>query len=664
MKSGQRVAAVRRGFTRRELLYAGGAALVVTATAGACSGSGGDGSGGEAPGPADADAMEAPMLADRVAAGELPPVGERLPERAPVVEPTDQLGEYGGQWDTVLQGAADVAWLGRTIGYEQLMRWDIDFTEPKPNVAESIESSEDGRSFVIKLRPGMKWSDGAPFTADDLVFWYNDVLLNEQYPSLMVPAQLTSGADGQPATIQKVDDHTVQLDFAAPNGILLQYFASADSFVGAPRHYLEQFHPTYNPDVATLAANEGYDDWVGLFDAKSDTWGNPERPTVAPWMIVEPLGAGPRVMAERNPYYWKVDPEGRQLPYIDNVVFDVVNEDQTILLRATNGELDMHMRHINNLTNKPVLAQNRENGGYEFFDLTRSTMNLMMISLNLTHKNPVLREVFQNKDFRIGLSHAIDRDELIAAVYQDQGEAWQVAPRKEAAFYDEELAKQYTEYDLDEANSRLDRAGYAERDGDGFRLGPDGQRIRFSVEVTNDDPAWVDSLELIKGHWAEVGIDIRIAGEDRSLLFTRKEANEHDAAVWYGSAGLTDALFDPRCYLPTSGSNSDYAVTWGHWYNGTGQGVAEEPPETVKEQQALYRQLQQELDRDRQMEIFREILRIAKDEFYAIGTVLPVGDYGIVKNDFKNVPASMIETGGQFPSPGATNPEQYFISGS
>ncbi|TDD68521.1 ABC transporter substrate-binding protein [Jiangella aurantiaca] len=660
MKPRERVAGAGLEISRRQLLQAGGATILVTAVAACSGGDDGEPRGGMSA-PSD-QPLEAPMLSERVTAGELPPLAERLPERPLVVEPVEQIGVYGGQWRTAILGAADSAWLDRTIGYDQLMRWDMDFTVPQPNVAESVEATDDGRRFTVTLRAGMKWSDGAPLTADDVVFWYNDVLLNESYPTIVVPTELTT-ADGTPAVVSKADQYTVVMEFAAPNGLLEQYLASGGSFVAGPRHYLEQFHPTYNPDVAQLAADEGHADWVALFDAKADVWGNPERPVLTPWVVVQPLGDGQRVMAERNPYYWKVDPDGRQLPYIDRVVFDIVNDEQTILLRATNGELDMHMRHINNLTNKPVLAQNRETGGYDFHDLVRSTMNQMMISLNLTHKDPALREVFQSKDFRIGLSHAIDREELIAAVYQDQGEPWQIAPRKEAEFYDEELAKQYTEYDPDEANRRLDRAGYSQRDGDGFRLRPDGERIRFSVEVSNHEPAWIDSLELIKVYWAEVGIDMRTESEDRSLLLTRKEANEHDAAVWFGSAGLKDAMLDPRCYFPSNNIFSDYAIPWANWFVGKAE-VSEEPPEPVKEQMSLYRDLIESIDRDRQTEIFREILRIAKEEFYAIGTVLPVGDYCIVKNTFKNVPSSLIETGTQYPSPGPTNPEQYFIADS
>ncbi len=291
-------------------------------------------------------------------------------------------------------------------------------------------------------------------------------------------------------------------------------------------------------------------------------------------------------------------------------------------------------------------------------------MNQAAITLNLTHKDPVKRQIFQNKDFRIGLSHAINRQEIIDVVFVSQGEPWQLAPRKETPWFNERLAKQYTEYDLKKANEHLDKVA-PQKDGEGFRLGPDGKRISFNVEVTAGSPgaeAAPQALELVQGHWRKVGIEMQVKNEDRALLYTRKNANEHDAVVWAGDGGLKDGLVEMRYYFPFS-FESNFAQAWTAWYNpgGNPRTQPEEPPEIVKKQMALYDQIRVTPDEGKQIELVKQIMEIAADQFYAMGLALPPNSYGIVKNNMKNVPAKMYFTGGPWLNPAATNPQQYFF---
>jgi len=193
---------------------------------------------------------EAPMLAERVAAGELPPIGERLPEN-PLVDSSPGV---------------------RTMAYENLMRWNPEGTEVIPNIAESVEVNEAGTTYTFKLREGMKWSDGQPFSADDIMFWYEDVFLNEDLTPAR-PSWLMSGEE--PVVVEKVDDTTVTFRFAQPNGLFLTLLATPDGsafgtgagMTSLPRHYLERFHNKYNPDVGALVAEAGADDWVSLFQS-------------------------------------------------------------------------------------------------------------------------------------------------------------------------------------------------------------------------------------------------------------------------------------------------------------------------------------------------------------------------------------------------------------
>ena len=609
-------------------------------------------------------AIDAYSQAPSLDGQELPSIAERVGELPLVLDPLESVGQYGGAWRTALVGGQDTAWLVRTVSYDNLVSWAPDWSEVIPNAAHAFEASEDGRSFTFHLRPGMKWSDGEPLTSADIAFYVNDVYRNEE---------LTSSLGARPFTVEVQDEVTFTVTYDEPNGFALRDMCTADGaeWVRYPRHYLEQFHIDYNPDgVEALVAEEGAADWVELFRTKGGgipgtpydaRWSNPDLPRLTAWQLVEPYGEGTRVRFERNPYYWKVDTDGQQLPYIDEVIFDVVEDAEVLLLRAANGEIDFHDRHINTNANKPVLAENRENGNYEFFDEVPANMNTAIMALNLTHKNEQLREIFQNKDFRVGLSHSINRQEIIDVVFVGQGEPWQPAPRRETEWFSEALAKQYTEYDVDLANEHLDKV-LPDKDGSGMRLLPSGEPLSFVIEVTGDlDPASLDSTNLVSGYWREVGVNAQVKPEDRSLLYSRKAANEHDCVVWIGGGGLNDAILDPRWYFPGSGE-SNYAIAWFVWYADPANPQAEpmEPPARTQEQMALYDEIAASPDPAVQNDLFNEILAISQEIFYAIGVSLPSPGYGIKKVNLKNVPPVM-PSAWLYPNPAPTRPEQYFF---
>ena len=616
--------------------------------------------------PPRAKGKEAPSLAEKVKAGDLPPVTQRLPKSPLVVEPAERIGSYGGTWRAAMLGPDDTSWLDRTVGYDPVLRWRTDartFSRDQvvPGVAESFEVNADATEYVFRFRENTRWSDGEPFDADDVLFAYNDVLRHKDITPVL-PAAYTS-ADG-PATMARIDDFAVRLTFPSPNALFAQRMATKAygfDFVVHPRHYLSKFHADFANDVNQVVKDEGADDWLQLFDAKRDSWANPDLPTLNAWMITQPVGSGNRVVAERNPYYWKVDPDGSQLPYIDRFVNELITDPEVMLLKVAAGEVDMQTRTINSLQNKPVLARGRDKGGYEFFDMASANMNTTIISLNLCHKDPVLREVFRNRDFRVGLSYAINREEIIVAAYQRQGEPYQAAPRPESAFYDETLARQYIEYDVDQANRHLDKAGYAERDGKGMRVGPDGATIRFVVEFATRDYgfAWAAVMDMVRTYWRAVGIDVSVKSENSELLYERKEANLHDAVVWQGDVGGMDPRLEPRYYMPYR-DESNFAIPWAAWYQSKGA-EGEEPPAPVREQMRLYDQMAAAGDPEEQDRLLREVVSMAREQFYAIGISLPPKGYGIRRTDFHNVPTTMmIES--DYPEPGPSNPEQYFTT--
>lgn len=605
------------------------------------------------------DYSEAPALSALVAAGDLPPVDERLPANPRVLEPVDSVGVYGGTWRTGARESAET-WTLRTVGYDHMVHWLPDWSGVVPNIAESVEANDDATVYTFTLRDGMRWSDGEPFDVDDILFAY-EVFQHEDLADF--PAYLRTG-DG-PGVIERVDDHTFTITFPVPNAGLLTGMAQVTTAIGGdaltlyPEHYMRQFHADHNADnLDELIADAGVSTWQELFTLRTDLWLNGGKPTLNAWIVTTPFGEGTRVIAERNPYYWKVDSAGNQLPYIDRVVFEVVQDPEVLLLKAIAGEIDMTASHINTVENRAVLFDNMERGNYDFFEVTPSDANLATYSFNQAHRDPVLREILQNRDFRAALSHAIDRQEIIDLVFIGQGTPAQTAVLPGfPELYNEQLATQYLEYDVDRANEMLDAAGFADRDADGHRLGPDGNPIRLSVLTRSDKQFMVDTTEMVVGYWQDVGIDARMDVVERSLVRQRKNANEHDVIIEDFPGGNFDAYLRPTPWVPIH-HNAAYGIPWFYWWQGN-EG-AEEPPAHVVRQLELWDRMNATVDQDQRAELMREMLQIAADSFYTIGVVVPLSNYGIVSNRMHNVP-DRIEGSYWFAPPGPTNPPTYYF---
>ncbi|WP_235912935.1 ABC transporter substrate-binding protein [Oceanomicrobium pacificus] len=599
---------------------------------------------------------------------DLPPVDERLPANPEVITPLSEVGTYGGTMRRFLSGSNDHNSILRFVSPQGLTRWKPDFSEVIPNVAESWEVNEDSSEFTFKLREGMKWSDGEPFTADDIMFFVEDLLLNEEfYPN--APARFVVG--GETMTAEKIDDYTVKLKFAAPYGTFLTELATplAQEPVLWAKHFCKQFHPAYNDNVqAMVDETEAVEDWPALFRLKCgeveapNRWANADRPTLDPWIVTgDGYSAGStQVIMERNPYFWQVDTEGNQLPYVDKLQWGVAQDAQAILLEAIAGNIDMQARRISNPANKPVLSENMEKGGYKLYERVASNSNIMAVHLNHSHKDPVMRELIRNKDVRVALSLGIDREEIIDIVWQGQGEPWQIGPSKSHVLYNEQLGTQFTEYDPDRANELLDAAGLTERNGDGIRLMPDGRPFIFNVNFPGvEQPDWGDALEIIREQWAEIGVGLTTSSVERSIYYSRGEANEHDFMVW-GAPGGLDPTLSPRDVVSIHPQASWFSIPWTRWYLSGGKD-GEEPPESMKKRLALYDAFKAEADQAKALDIFREIHQIAADEFEFFGISTAPNQWGVVNAKLRNVPESL-PGAWMYPDPGPTLPQQYFFA--
>ncbi len=582
--------------------------------------------------------QEAPMLTERVKAGELPSVEQRLPKEPLVVQPLEGIGQYGGTLRRVWLGLSDSAGPDRLVT-ERLLYWTDDGAGVQPNIFKAWDVAEEGRVFTFYMREGMRWSDGAPFTADDIVFWYDDVIGNKELTPA-VPAWLV--VDGETPILEKLDTYTIRFTFAKPYGLFLQHLAgpSGHSIPNHPKHYLQQFHPKYAPaeELAEKVKAAGFSQWYELFRERMNRWTNVDYPTLSAWILKVP-GTSTRMVVERNPYFWQVDPEGNQLPYIDEVTHDMVQNLEVLNLKAIAGEIDFQFRHLlqNNL---PMLVEGSERGNYHVRYYIDDFETNMAIGLNLNHKDPVKKVIFGDKRFRIALSHAINRDELNELAYLGlAGEPCQVVPLKGCPYHCEELATAHIEYDPSESNRLLDEMGLTKRDGQGFRLRPDGKRLSITFEFTPAFGPWTQAAELIKSYWDEVGVHTVIKSEERSLFYTRKDAVDHDLGIWTGAAGTTP-LLEPRWYLPYS-NESIQAVGHAHWYQ-SGGATGEEPTGDLRRVIDLYEQIKACPDAEEQIRLFHEILEINAENLWVIGTLASPPLVGVVNKDLRNVPEEAV----------------------
>jgi peptide/nickel transport system substrate-binding protein len=609
---------------------------------------------------------EAPILAERVAAGELPPVDERLPDNPLIIPVVEQIGQYGGVLNRGFTGPSDHNNYTRVV-YDALVRFSPTGSEVIPHIASGWESNADFTEWTVRLRPGSKWSDGAPFTADDIMFWYNDILLNEE----LTPSVLTwmKNPDGTAATVEKVSDYAVKWTFATPNTAFLLDLANKDgadatinNLVFAPAHYLKQFHASY-ADPAELeakVAEAGFDNWTELFAVEAIPQLSGNRPSMAAWAPNGTSVSDPVFTIVRNPYFVGVDPAGNQLPYIDEVRFTQYLDRETLNLAAVEGKIDMQGRHID-MNNYPVLVQNGEANGYRVITWPAFGGSEAVVMFNQTWTGPEV-EMFRNKDFRIALSYAIDREAIKQLVFLGIGEARQGVPAPFHPYYPgDEYAFKYTEHNLDLANQMLDEI-LPNKGADGFRTLPDGSPLDIELGVVPEQFVdWPSIGQLIVEDWAEVGIKAHVELRERSLHFAMRPANELMAEIWNedttGFPFSGQPKFDPR-----SDPALTFAPLYGKWYTSDGAEGVEPPPDIA--------QIVDIIDeakvspRSRQIELAQELFRLWADNVWEIGTVgltPAVQGVVVVNQNLRNVPAV---AGNDWPlrTPGDTRPEQYFFA--
>ncbi len=597
----------------------------------------------------------------------LPPVADRLPTEPLVVTPRDQIGKYGGTWHVGLKGYGDTGYFMRTFAYDGLVRWNLAWDEVIPNIATSWTVSDDARTFTLKLREGHKWSDGSPFAASDVAWVVNDIIYNDDFVGSK-PTDIFQ--PGNKAVAEAIDDTTLQITFEKPYGLFMQQLAGVQSnfLITFPQAYCGKFHPDHNPNIDEVLAEVDAESWgEAMLNNCGQLWGierwsKADKPTLMGWKFDKAyVGGEPEVTMSRNPYYFKVDTAGQQLPYIDNYRMTIHEDVEEIVLRAAAGDIDFQGRHINSIANRSVFAQNRDAGDFVLVPAISAQSVGTFLTFNDQTDDENLAAAFASKDFRVAISHGIDRDRIVDVIYFGQAEPHQVAPKSADPFYDEEMAKQYTEFDQAKANALLDGLGYDQRNGDGMRLFADGSPVRFQINTVPDlRPEWVDTIGLIVEDLRAIGVDARLNVLERTLFDERWKAIDYQSLVWQGDGGI-GSMFRPQFYAPTSTSASAFGMQFAHSYHATGSDLAMDPPSNIARQFELHQHMLASSDPAKQTALFAELLQINKDLFPVVGVSTPPNTYFVKKNYFMNVPADM-PYDWTYPTPGPAGVEQFFIN--
>ncbi len=578
-----------------------------------------------------------PLFADRVKAGQLPTVDKRLPQEPLVVVPYEECGKYGG----TLRGLSRALESGTAeiLSWRQvnLVRLSDDLSTIVPNVAKSWTWGPDMRSITFSLRKGHRWSDGAPFTADDMVFYFDDIIKNKDlYPS--TPAVWMSG--GQPVTAEKVDETTVRLSFAAPYPGLLHFLSTGGSYFApyAPKHHYTKYHIKYNPKADEEAKAAGQENWIKNFHRIWNKWKDAEnipahaltRPTLESHIVEVETNTQRRIFIA-NPYYFKVDTAGNQLPYIDRHHERFLNKDLSVLA-ILNGEVDQKAQG-NDLVDYPVLKENEAKGGYRLTLPPGQTSS--PLAFNITHRDPALRQIFADVRFRKAMSLAINRTEMNETLWFGLGKPEAALPLN-VSFVTDADRNYLMQYDPKTANALLDEMGL-KRGPNGIRVRADGKPVSLLWEYSSQFASG-GLVQLVQGYWRNVGVEVIF--KEITTQLTRQKAKEGgaDVIMEWDVPYEPNLISDVQLYMPPYREESPlFGASWREWANTKGA-RGEEPPAWAKR---LY-QLEGEWrtvtpGSARYNEIGRELVRINLENVTIIGLVGSLPGPTVVSRRLANV---------------------------
>ena len=593
--------------------------------------------------------VETASLLARVQSGELPPVEQRLPIDAQVVQlRSDQSpGEHGGQLRLLMGKQKDIRQMV-IYGYARLIGYTLPDLELKPDILKRVDIVE-GRIFTLHLRKGHKWSDGHPFTSEDFRYFWEDIANNPELAKSGPPIALL--VDGKSPQVEYPDAYTVRYSWHAPNPYFLTALAGASPlYIYKPAHYLRQFHPRYQKAevIEQMVADQGKRNWMGIHVNRDRPYKatNPDLPTLQPWMNVTSPPAQ-RFVFERNPYFHRVDQNGRQLPYIDSVVIGIASSG-LVPAKTGAGESDLQARYLR-MDNYTFLKTTAKRNDFDVRLWQTAKGAHLALYPDLNTNDAGYRELMRDVRFRRALSLAIHRYEINQVVYFRLVQASNNTVLAESPLYKPEYQNDWIEYDIEHANRLLDELGLQQRDDRGVRLMADGRPLEIIVQTAGESTEQTDVLELIHDSWLKAGIKLYSIPSTREVFRNRIFSGDAIMSIWTGlENAIPTAENSPMALAPTS----KYQYQWpqrGAYYESGGTSGEEPDLPAARELLALSNDWSHAENHEKRVEIWHRMLEINRDQMFTIGIVNHVPHPVVVSNFLRNVP----QTGFYDISPGA-----------
>lgn len=633
-----------------------------------------------------AAAKEAPQLAELVKAGKLPPLKDRLPQNPLVLAPINKIGTYGGRIRTFSNNLGN-HWEECQYGHSPL-RWIDDGMGIAPGMCEKWETNKDNTEWTLYFRKGLKWSDGKPCTVDDVLYWWEDLVINPDHPD--VPPDFGS-AGGKLAEFIKIDDYTLKIKYAVSAPLTAKRLAMwVNGAIGprwiAPKHYLSQFHPKYNKAVTNFQEH----------DAKLLFRQNPETPSLDPWICTK-FEPGKSRTWERNPYYYAVDTQGNQLPYIDGIDELMVEDAEVQKLTVMQGGIDFVHFHRFALADLSTLLDNQEKGGYTVYLWDSGSGTGQMYFWNYDHPDDKKRALYRNPKFKRAMSHAIDRATIQKVVYYNTGmiTTGSMSPKAYEFNFNDEARKMYqkqrdayVKYDPDLAKKLLDEIGVKDVNNDGWREMPDGSKLEIRVDLQADaGKECLSVLEITKKNWNAIGLNLVINQIPPAEFGPMWQSGKGEFRTnWEVGDGPDHLLYpswvvpnEPDRWAPLCGRHLQLEGTAQQntekekspWDRSPARWVAGEPglvDGPVYKLQEIYKKAMTEVDELKRAQMVWDMINIhINDGPFYIGTVANYPRMIFASKKLDNVPKKeQLKLGGFvnpwiIPYPAVTNPETYYF---
>lgn len=597
--------------------------------------------------------QEAPLLEEMVGMGLIPPLEERLPAEPMIVEPLHEVGRYGG---TALVFNAEAP--SRPYTAQMLMGSHGPFrTSPEgspgvPNVFLSYESNDDFTEWTLRLRPGIKWSDGYPLTAENFLKYWKLERANPDITPAVNPENVTIEENsvtffneygyGRTVTKEVIDDYTLRYTSDVPYPFLINALSHPHSqeYRIQPMHFMQQFHPeVVGMEVAEeLAVQAGFDTWFQLYLFFSNAQGQQTTvqvlgnfpPSLAPYVLVR--RTPDTLTYERNPYYFKVDSEGKQLPYIDRIIVEQLPDRQLIDGKIISGEADFET-FMTATENLPLYSRYEEAADYTTH-IWNFAANATVMQPGYCYEDEVVRDLFRNREFRIALNYAIDRERINNDVLFGLGHIGRNTVLENTMWFKPEYETMHLGFDPALAMSMLDELGVVDANGDGWRQDPEGREVSWQIEYIVSEAPRTAITEIVEDNWRSIGLNVTVQLREATFGFERVNTNLVAMWVWHGDA-RTETLFPAFI-------NSHMFGTWPGtcWWNyhQTGGATGEEPPPEMQEVFDAFTNMNRSTSVEEVVEWGQVMLDNAADNVWTLATVNDFPHPMVVKNDIKNFP--------------------------